>query len=92
MSQEMKQKLIDAFQPTTLEIVDESHKHAGHAGLEGIETNGKGTHFKIKIISSCFLNKSRIDRHRLVHEALQTELKDHIHALSLILLTPEESQ
>ncbi len=82
----IRTKLTTALNPIVLEIVDESHKHAGHAGAR----EGGNSHFKLKIVSRTFTTLSRLERHRFVHEILQDELNNQIHALSLILLAPEE--
>jgi BolA family transcriptional regulator, general stress-responsive regulator len=80
-------KLTDAFQPSRLEIVDESHRHAGHAGAR---PEGE-THFRVEIVSARFAGQSRVARQRLVYAALADELKDRVHALSLSTLAPEET-
>ena len=79
-------KLTDALNPLLLEILDESHKHAGHAGAR----LGGNSHFKVTIISGAFTSLPLIARHRLVHSILEDELKGQIHALSLTLRSPEE--
>ncbi len=70
--------LTTAFSPTRLEIVDESHLHAGHAGAQ----SGKG-HYAISIASTTFAGKTPIAKHRMVYEALGTLMQTHIHALSI---------
>ncbi|MGV8948150.1 MAG: BolA family protein [Candidatus Paracaedibacter sp.] len=82
----IEQKLTQVLAPLILEIVDESHKHAGHAGARP----GGNSHFHVKIISTAFTTLSRLERHRFVHDILKDELNDQIHALSLTLLAPEE--
>lgn len=82
----IRNKLTAALNPLVLEIVDESHKHAGHVGAR----EGGNSHFHVKIVSTAFAPLSRLERHRFVHEVLKDELNDQIHALSLILLAPEE--
>ncbi len=77
-------KLIAAFQPASLEVEDESHKHAGHAGARP----GGETHFKVHMVATAFAGKSRIERHRLVHAVLAEELRGPIHALALTLDAP----
>ncbi len=82
----IRKKLTEALNPLALEIIDESHKHAGHAGARP----GGNSHFKVKIVSNAFTPLSRLERHRFIHDLLKDELNDKIHALSLILLAPEE--
>ncbi|MEE9140586.1 MAG: BolA family protein [Alphaproteobacteria bacterium] len=84
----MKEKLAAAFSPVRLEVVDESHKHAGHAGAR---PEGE-THFRIEIVSVAFEGKSRLVRQRMVHEVLAQELAGPVHALSLRTLTPAEDE
>jgi BolA protein len=86
MKDVIHKKLISALKPTTLEIVDESAKHAGHAGARP----GGNTHFYISIVAEAFTPLSRVERHRLVHDILKAELEDSIHALSLNLRSPKE--
>jgi BolA protein len=84
----MKEKLAAAFSPVRLEVVDESHKHAGHAGAR---PEGE-THFRVEIVSAAFEGKSRLVRQRMVHEVLAQELAGPVHALSLRTLTPAEDE
>ena len=72
-------RLSAAFAPSQLEVTNESHKHAGHAGDDG---SGE-SHFHVKIRAEAFGALSRIDRHRAVHSALGAELTQRIHALAL---------
>ena len=81
-------KLTRALAPARLEIVDESHRHHGHAGAN---TDGAGeTHFNVVVESGAFVGKSRVERQRLVYGLLADELKERVHALSLKLLAPGE--
>lgn len=82
----IRRKLDAALGPLRLDIVDESARHAGHAGARP----GGETHFRVEIVSPHFAGLSRIARQRLVHEVLAQELKDRVHALSLKALAPEE--
>ena len=82
----IRQKLEEALKPLTLEIRDESYLHKSHAGF----IPGKSTHFNVKVVSKAFTSLSRLERHRLVNRILETELKEHIHALSLDLHSPNE--
>ena len=82
----IRQKLSDRFAPTRLEIIDESHRHAGHAGAR---PEGE-THFALTIVSAAFSGESRVARQRLVYQTLAKELATRIHALSLTTLAPDE--
>lgn len=75
----IKGKLERAFAPQTLEVIDESHLHAGHAGSH---PNGE-SHFRVKIVSAAFIGKSRLDTHRMVNDALKEELRSRVHALAI---------
>jgi BolA protein len=79
-------KLTERFAPTRLEIVDESHRHAGH---EGARPGGE-THFAVIIVSPAFIGQSRVARQRLVYQTLADELATRVHALSLATLAPDE--
>ena len=72
-------KLTDAFAPQRLEVVDDSARHAGHAG----HREGGETHFNVHIVSQAFKGKSRIERHRMIHAVLAEELKTTVHALAI---------
>ena len=82
----IRDKLTGRFGPTRLEIVDESHRHAGHAGAR---PEGE-THFAVTIVAPAFKGLSRVARQRLAYETLADELATHIHALSLTTRTPDE--
>ena len=71
--------------PLRREVIDDSARHAGHAGVRG-----GGGHYRLLIVSAAFLGKSRLARHRLVHAALDELLRSRIHALSIQALTPAE--
>ena len=73
------------FAPNELEIKDDSHLHAGHAGAK----EGKG-HFRVRIISERFLNTRPIDRHRMVFQALGDMMDTDIHALSVAASAPND--
>ncbi|WP_336287532.1 MULTISPECIES: BolA family protein [unclassified Bartonella] len=76
-------KLKDAFCPQKLEVINESHLHAGHPHEEHA-FDGKGeTHFRVKILSSSFSGMTRVERHRAVYKVLQKELATRVHALAL---------
>ena len=78
-------KLRERLDPAHLDVVDESHLHAGHAGAK----SGAG-HFRVKIVSDRFEGENRVARQRLVYAALSEEMGPEIHALSLETLTPGE--
>ena len=74
-------KLKKHLEPSFIEVIDESHLHANH----NPDAKNGGTHFKVKIISNTFKDKSKIEKHRIVHEILDYELKNGVHALTLSL-------
>lgn len=86
VAESINAKLTAALAPSHLEIEDESHKHAGHSGWQP----GGETHFRVRVTSNLFTGKTRVERHRLVHAALQEELATRVHALALELKTPDE--
>ena len=77
--------LGEALQPQWLDVADDSHKHAGHAGARG----GQG-HFSVDIVSAAFAGKLPLARHRLVYAALGDMMQTDIHALSIRARTPDE--
>lgn len=86
MREHLAHKLSERFSPQHLEVIDESEKHIGHAGH-----NGKGeSHFQVIIVSESFTGKTRLERHRMVNELLQQELRERIHALSIKAYSPDE--
>jgi BolA protein len=84
VAETMRRKLEEAFAPTALRIVDESHLHAGHAGHD---KRGE-SHFAVEMVSDAFAGKSRVERQRMVYAVLDEELKERVHALRLVLGTP----
>ena len=80
------EKLTRAFAPQSLDVVDESHQHEGHAG----HRPGGETHFRVDIVSEAFRGKSRIERHRMVNETLSGELKGGVHALAIHASAPQD--
>ena len=82
----MRRKLTDRLAPTRLAIIDESHRHAGHAGAR---PEGE-THFAVTVVSAAFSGLNRVARQRLVYQTLSEELAGPVHALSLTTRTPEE--
>ena len=77
--------LTEALAPQSLDVADDSHKHAGHAGARG----GQG-HFSVDIVSAAFAGKLPLARHRLVYAALGDMMQTDIHALSIRARTPDE--
>ncbi len=75
--------LIDAFAPTEILVKDQSHLHAGHAGAK----EGKG-HFDVKIVSDEFAGQSRLNRHRMVYDALGSFMQSDVHALRINAISP----
>ena len=82
----IREKLILAFAPAALEVVNDSHRHAGHAGSPGTGES----HFSINVVSAAFAGKTRLERHRMVNEVLAEELTGPVNALAISALAPEE--
>jgi BolA family transcriptional regulator, general stress-responsive regulator len=80
------QKLTAAFAPASLEVRDDSHLHQGHAG----HRPGGDTHFAVHIVANAFKGKTRVERHRMINEALLDELRGGVHALAIQALAPGE--
>ena len=80
----IEEKLRKTFNPIKLNIIDESHLHAGHVGA----TPAGETHFRIEMLAEAFANLSRVERQRIVYKALEEELKGPVHALSLSISSP----
>jgi BolA protein len=81
----LHQRLLNALQPSALEVIDESAQHHGHAGSNG---TGYGTHFRVRITSQLFTGRSPVARHRLVYDALQDFMDHGLHALAIEAKTP----
>ncbi len=81
-------KLNDAFTPDSIDVVDESHLHEGHAG----HRPGGQSHFRIYIVSKAFAGKSRIDRHRMINAVLADDLAGGVHALAIHAAAPGEKR
>ncbi|MDA7418042.1 BolA family transcriptional regulator [Xenophilus arseniciresistens] len=77
---ELEATLRAALAPTQLEVIDESGLHAGHAGASA---EGFGTHFRVRIASPRFEGCSRVARHRLVYDALQSFVPRGLHAIAI---------
>lgn len=89
----MQAAIRQRFHPEALEIDDESARHAGHAGMRERGPAAVGeTHYAMLVVSDAFQGTSRVQRSRLVHEALEPEFRSGLHALSLTLRTPSEQR
>ncbi len=82
----IRKKLMIAFRPSRLDVVNESQAHAGHQSSPGTGES----HFRVLVMSPEFVGKSRIDRHRLVNDTLAVELKGKVHALTIQAYAPGE--
>lgn len=82
----MREKLVQALSPIRLEVINESHLHAGHRSSPGTGES----HFRVLVVSPAFQGKSRLQRHRLVNETLAAELKGSVHALAIQAFAPGE--
>jgi BolA protein len=79
-------KLSEAFAPQSLKVLDESHKHEGHAG----HRPGGQTHYRVYIVSEAFKGKTRLERHRMINQLLSAELAGSVHALAIHAAAPGE--
>lgn len=86
ISELIRQQLTAAFQPTRLEVIDDSDKHAGHAGAR----EGGESHFTVIVETPAFAGQSRVARQRAVNTALADLLAGPVHALSIKALAPGE--
>ncbi|CAG0124396.1 DNA-binding transcriptional regulator BolA [Rhodocyclaceae bacterium] len=77
--------LLEALRPTKIEIIDDSHKHAGHAGARA-----GGGHYRLNIVSAQFAGKPTVARHRMIYSALGEMMKQDIHALHITAFAPDE--
>jgi len=84
--QTMREKLMVALRPTRLDVINESHLHAGHRSSPGTGES----HFRLLIVSPAFAGKSRVERQRMVNDALAEELKGRVHALAMKTYAPGE--
>lgn len=82
-AQQIHQRLTERLTPTALEVIDESALHAGHAGAS---PTGKGSHIRVRVASPLFTGMSRVQRHRLVYDALQDFIDRGLHALAIELI------
>jgi BolA protein len=86
----MSRKLLSALSPLSMDVIDDSAKHAGHMlHPGGVEPRGE-THFTVKITAAAFAGQSRLQRHRMINQLLADELKDGVHALAIEAKAPGE--
>ena len=83
----MIEKLTAAFGPESVRVEDESHRHEGHAG----HRPGGQTHFRVHIVADAFRGKSRLERHRMINDALAAEIQGGVHALAIHASAPGEA-
>ena len=83
LSQKIHARLLERLQPTELRVIDESADHAGHVGAN---ESGQGTHMRVCIASPMFVGIGRVQRHRLVYDALQDFIDQGLHALAIELI------
>ncbi len=86
MEMRIRDRLMTALSPTILEVSNESSLHHGHAG----SPNSGQSHFRVYIVAEIFLGCSRLERHRIVNEALAQELASGVHALAIKAEAPAE--
>jgi BolA protein len=82
---ELRSALQAALAPASLEITDDSARHAGHAGA------ASGGHFKVRLVAEAFRGRSALERHRLVYAALAPLMAGRVHALNITARTPDET-
>lgn len=82
----MREALMVALEPTRLDVINDSEKHAGHRSSPGTGES----HFTVVVVSPAFAGKSRVERHRMVNDALAGELKRGVHALAIKAFAPGE--
>ena len=86
MRTRIESKLRAQFAPDTLEVIDESEQHHGHAGWR----EGGETHFRVRMVASKFAGETRVARQRAVNRCLAEELASSVHALAMELSAPED--
>ncbi len=86
VGESIARRLMEALSPSELQVIDESHLHAGHAGARPAGES----HFRVRVVARAFAGKSRLERHRMVHLALVEELQGGIHALAIEAVAEED--
>ena len=84
VGQRITMKLTQGFAPAALQVIDESHHHAGHSGSRSDGEN----HFRVVIVAEAFRGKSRVEQHRMVNTVLAEEMKERVHALAIQASAP----
>ncbi len=84
----IRDRLTEAFQPASLDVVDESHLHKGHAGHR---PEGE-SHFRVRISADAFRGKSRVAAHRMIYDALKAEIDQGVHALAINASAPAANE
>ena len=85
-AERLRAVLEQALSPAVLDVQDDSHLHAGHAGAR------EGRHFSVRVVSPVFEGLSRVARHRLVYDASRSLIAEGIHALAIDARTPAEAK
>ncbi len=86
VAEKIERKIREAFHPLRLEVIDDSAKHAGHAGAR---PEGE-THFRLEIVATAFEGVGRVERQRMVNRVLAEELAGPVHALAMQVLAPDD--
>jgi len=86
MADIIRAKIEAGFSPEALDVINESHLHAGHQSSPGTGES----HFRVKVVATAFTGKSRVERHRIINELLADELAGQIHALAIRAAAPGE--
>ncbi len=89
-TERIRAALQNALHPVELDVIDDSHRHADHYVHPGGAGHEGGTHFTVRVVSAAFAGKTRVQRHRLVNEALAAELAGGVHALAILAMAPGE--
>lgn len=84
-AEQIRAVLQERLQPSRLDVIDDSHRHAGHAGAR------EGRHFTVRLTAAAFAGASRVARHRLVYDALRELMPAGIHALAIEARSPDET-
>ncbi|MCI1191533.1 BolA family transcriptional regulator [Calidifontimicrobium sp. SYSU G02091] len=83
-AEQIEAALRRALNPQSLDVIDDSHHHAGHAGAR------EGRHFTVRVVSAAFRGRTRVARHRLVYDALRDLIPAGIHALAIEARSPDD--